>query len=153
MKLQITNLLSLWKRCVRLPGGKKFFTHTVSWLAPYTGSIGAEVQELSEGKCVVHLKERRAIRNHLNSVHAMALANLGEMTSGLAMLTLLPKGMRGIVTSFHVHYEKKARGLLRAETHCLPNFLQETIDVDCTISNSEGNIVARTTATWKVGKQ
>ena len=145
-------LRASWHRLSKLPGGKTLFSLLVGWMTPYSGTIGARVAELEPGWCRVTLRDRRRVRNHLASVHAMALANLAEMASGLAVLVGLPPGVQGIVTGFSITYLKKARGLLTAE--CRAEHLEVTApqdyEAEVAVTDVEGDVVARATARWRL---
>lgn len=108
-------LLRLWRAVSGLPGGAWLFSRAVGWVAPYSGTTAATVRRLEPGRCRVELRERRRVRNHLDSIHAVALVNVGELATGLATLTALPPGVRGIVVGLAAEYEKKARGVVRAD--------------------------------------
>ena len=142
--------LDTWKKLSSKPGGKWIFSKLVGWKAPYTGTIGAVVEELAPGYAIVKLTEHRSIRNHLNSVHAVALMNVAEMASGLAMLAGLKDNIRGIVTKFQIEYLRKARGVLTARGWCeVPTVMGKTSsESHVEIMNASGEIVARATATW-----
>jgi acyl-coenzyme A thioesterase PaaI-like protein len=80
--------------------------------------------------------------------------NLGEITTGLAVLTALPPDMRGIVLGLQAEYLKKSRGTLTAEA----NFKMPTkIDVSTScevkteILDESGDPVAVVRATWLLG--
>lgn len=147
------SLLVSWKRLHGLPGGRWLFSRMVGRTVPYTGSISPIVQALEPGHSVVALRDHRAIRNHLHSIHAVALINLGEFASGLAMLTALPAGHRGIVTSLSADYLKKARGDVVAESRVPPGEpVTEPVDreAEAVIRDAEGDVVAVIRARWRI---
>lgn len=148
------DLLRTWRRLARWPGGRWIFSRVLGRIAPYTGSIRARVLTLERGFARVALTDRRALRNHLGSIHAIALANLGEVTSGIAMLSALAPGVRGIVTHLSVEYLKKARGRLVAEARTAPpSTVTDSVDIDIAaeIRDAAGDVVARVSVRWRLG--
>ena len=131
------------------------FSIAIGWVAPYTGTMGARVQELAPGYSRWTLRDRRKVRNHLRSVHAVALVNLAEVASGTAMLTALPADIRGIVTGLRISYVKKARGVLTAECRChVPEIERETsFEVHADVRDDSGEVVARATVTWLLARR
>ncbi len=147
----ITAVIRAWDRLHRLPGGTWLFSRLLGLTVPYTGSIGAHVRELRPGFARVTLRDRRRVRNHLKSVHALALANLGEVTSGLGMLFGLSADVRGIPVSLSIEFEKKGRGTLTAISASSPpqRVTEPTeIDVETLITDATQDLVARTTVRW-----
>ena len=144
-----------WQRLAGVPGGKWLFSRLLGRFVPYTGTLGARIEVLEPGHCVVRLRDRRKVRNHLRSVHAMALANLGEMASGLALMNGLPDNMRGILTGFNIEYLKKARGELLAECYCeVPASNSEReVEVLCEIRDTNSEIVTVVKAQWLIGPE
>ena len=146
-------LLRLWRRLKPLPGGEWLFARIFSFLVPYSGSVRPRIRVLEPGHAEVEIPDRRRNRQHLGSVHAVALVNAAEMASGLAMLAGLPDGIRGIVTRISMEYLKKARGTIRAVSHvAVPAVTTDTefeVMADCV--DREGSVVARASVRWRLG--
>jgi len=62
-----------WELLSMVPGGKALFSKFVGKMAPYTGTIRAQVIELKAGYAKLKMRDRKILRNHLNSIHAIAL--------------------------------------------------------------------------------
>ncbi len=148
------NILRWWSRLQMLPAGATLFSLFLGWYAPYSGTIRARVEALEPGFARVVLRDRRGVRNHLKSIHAIALLNLGEITTGLAVLSTLPGNMRGIVLGLNAEYLKKARGKLSASANFeLPAEIEG--DTPCQVSteiiDEAGEVVAIIRASWLIG--
>jgi acyl-coenzyme A thioesterase PaaI-like protein len=146
-------LRSMWERQRRIPGGKGLFSTLLAWTVPYSGSIGATVVELRPGFAKVEMRDRRRVRNHLRSIHAIALVNLAELSTGLALNVGLPDDARGILKSLRIDYLKKARGKITAECACEPPATSDEAEFEIVgeLTDSAGDVVARAAAVWGGG--
>ncbi len=156
--MKISSIFRVWSmmkgwRIGRWEVGKSLFSRLVRGFNPYTGALGARVCELEPGYARLELADRRRVRNHLNSIHAIALTNLGEFTSGLALLGRLTDQQRGIPIEIRSHYMKKARGVLTASSRVeLPAFFDDIEhQVVTEIKDTSGDVVAIIEARWKLG--
>lgn len=146
-------IASLWATTSRLPvGGPRLFSKLLGRVAPYTGSIDPLVLELSDGHCKVQLADRPPVRNHLRSIHAIALMNVGEVATGLAVMHAVDGRGRGIVTALRIEYLKKARGTITATCDVELPTTPGTHDVEAPgeLRDEQGDLVARVWATWRI---
>lgn len=148
-------LLNSWDKLHTKPGGKLFFSFLVGRLVPYSGTVKAYVAELRPGYAKLTMKDRRKLRNHLGSVHAISLANLGELTTGLAAMAGMPPNTRAILRKLDVSYEKKAHGLLTSTCTTQLDPPTENIEhsVKAEIRNQADEVVAIVTTLWVVGPE
>lgn len=98
----------LFQSFSRYPLGARLFSRAVTQRAPYFGSITPLVRELRPGRCEVLMRNRRAVRNHIGTVHAIALCNMCELAAGLMIDSSLPRGLRWIPRGMTVRCLKKA---------------------------------------------
>lgn len=139
------HIRDLWDRLSNKPFGKATFSKIVAKMVPYTGSISADVLEVGHTRALIAMKDRRRLRNHLRSVHAIALANLAEYAGNLALVYTMPDDARFIVSKIEVEYLKKSRGTITAEGVCPDIRSSERCeyDVNVTLRDSSGDEVCR----------
>jgi uncharacterized protein (TIGR00369 family) len=142
-----------WDRLSGLPGGKRVFSALLGRMAPYSGSVGAQVVELERGRSKVVLVDRHEVRNHLRSIHAIALVNLAEIAGNLCLAYSLPDDARFIVAGLSIDYVKKARGTIAAECRMPPieQSARSEHAVPVEIVDGSGAVVARCTLRTLVG--
>lgn len=86
----------------------------ICWKAPYFGSITPRIEVLEARRCVVRLRQRRSIQNHIGTVHAIAMCHAAELDGGMATEVTIPAPMRWNPKGMSARYLKKALGVLHA---------------------------------------
>lgn len=112
--------LNAWQKMSAFPLGARAFSRLVAARAPYFASIRPLIVSLKPGLCVVQMKKRRSVTNHIGTVHAIAMCNLAEVAGGLMSEVSVPGTHRWIPKGMTVEYLKKAQTDLRAVAECDP---------------------------------
>ena len=109
--------------------------------------------ELRRGFSRTELADRRKVRNHLDCVHAIALANLAELTGNVAVAYTLPDDARFIVAGMSIDYVKKARGTIEAKSTCplIDRSTKQEYEIEVSLRNRAGDEVARAVLRTLVG--
>jgi acyl-coenzyme A thioesterase PaaI-like protein len=100
---------------------------------------------LRNGYSEATMADRRAVRNHLDCVHAIALVNLAELAGNVAVAYSMPDDARFIVSGLEIEYVKKARGTITAigEPPAIKTNARAAYDVPVTLRDAKGDDVAR----------
>ncbi len=101
--------LNIYNRLKELPFGKRLFSYIVCRQAPYFSTIHPRFEELEPGKCIIIMKKRRSVTNHLKTVHAIAMCNLVELAGGICTDVSVPEGVRWIPKGMTVEYFSLAK--------------------------------------------
>lgn len=143
----------LWDRLDGYPGGHRLFSRLIGRAAPYSGTIRSHVHELRTGYARLTMRDRPGLRNHLQSVHAIALANLAEFTGNLALAYSMPDDARFIVAGMNLDYLKKARGTLTGTCDCptIESSERKEYAVPVVIKNEAGDVCVEATLRTLIG--
>lgn len=101
-------VMQLYTKLSAYPGGRWLFSRIVARKAPYFKSINGYIAEMAPGRVVVHLRKRRAVENHIGTVHAIAVCNACELAFGVCMESGLPKHLRWLPAGMTVRYLAKS---------------------------------------------
>lgn len=112
--------LDAWQRLSGLPGGKWLFTQIVCFKAPYFSSIRPRFIELKPGYSAVSIRKRRRVKNHIGTVHVIAICNMAEMAAGTMTEVTVPSSHRWIPKGMTVEYLAKAETNLIAAAEIDP---------------------------------
>jgi acyl-coenzyme A thioesterase PaaI-like protein len=100
--------LAAWRRLARWPFGRALFAFAVCRKAPYFATIRPAFLALAPGEALVSMRKRRAVTNHIGTIHAIALCNLAELAAGTMTEVTVPRSMRWLPKGMHVEYLAKA---------------------------------------------
>lgn len=101
-----------------MPMGKKAFSLAFSQKAPYFATIRPTFQRIEPNHVELSLPKRRAVQNHIGTVHAIALCNGAEAAMGALAEVTIPADKRWIPKGMDINYIAKADSDIRiiAET-------------------------------------
>ncbi len=135
-----------------LPLGRWLFTRLICLRAPYFSSISPLFRDLGPGRAVVAMRKRRKVKNHIGTVHALAMGNLCELAAGLVMEASLPAAVRWIPRGMEIAYLSKAETDVVATAILEPDSWQSSKDVPVavTVEDADGREVVRATITMYV---
>lgn len=147
----MTSLLKAYQKAITYPFGKRLFSYKVARSAPYFTTIKPLIEDIQTGYSKVFMPKRKAILNHIGTVHAIALCNICELAMGMAVESCVPVHRRWIPMGMQVAYIKKATTDLTATCN-LQDINWENSEVPCFVSvkNTEGVEVMTATITLKV---
>lgn len=105
----MNRILKLQEQLSSVPFGNAIFSGILARFAPYFTTIKPKVIELRPNYMKASMRKRKAVHNHLKTVHAIAMCNLCEFTGGILMEASIPKHRRWIPIGMTVNYVAKAK--------------------------------------------
>ena len=139
----MNQVLAKWMKLKDKPLGKWLFARAVCRKAPFFSTISPRFEELRPGYARVSLKKRRAVENHIGTVHAIAACNLAELGAGTMMEASLPASMRWLPRGMNVKYLKTCKTDMVAE--CTVGDFGEGLARDMIVrvdmKDTQGNLV------------
>jgi acyl-coenzyme A thioesterase PaaI-like protein len=102
-------VLVLYRSLARLPKGRTVFSVLFARKAPYFRSIRPRFRDVRPHRAELVVADRRRVRNHIGTVHVIAICNGLEAAMGALAEATVPAGKRWIPKGMRVDYVGKAR--------------------------------------------
>ena len=105
----MSRVVDLYEKTHAIPiVGDRLFSFAFSQVAPYFWSIRPRFTVIEPNHAEVVIPKRRGVKNHIGTVHAIALCNGLEAAMGVLAEASIPKNKRWIPKGMEVSYTAKA---------------------------------------------
>ncbi len=134
---------ALYQRLAARPLGKRAFSIAFSQAAPYFATVRPQVREVRPNHAELTIRKRRAVHNHIGTVHAIAVCNGLEAAMGLLAEATTPPGRRWIPRGMQVSYLAKSTTDLLCVADTDPADWEQTGDVAVRVKavRTDGTVV------------
>ena len=86
----------------------------------FVRTAGLKFETLTEERAVLVITNRRKVQNHIGTVHAAAVALLGETATGAVFGMSVPDDRIPLLKSMRINYTKRSQGALKADATLTP---------------------------------
>ena len=140
-------MLGMWERLRVVPGGERVFSRAFTWRAPYFRSIRPRFVQVSPNYAALVLPKRRAVQNHIGTVHAIAVCNGLEAAMGALAEATIPKDRRWLPKGMEVAYLAKSTSDLTCSAETDPAAWTAGPEVPVTVkaTRDDGTVVVEGT--------
>lgn len=83
-------------------------------LVKFTGTTGIKIEELTDRRAVITLKNKKSVQNHIGSVHAVAGILIAESATGYLVGMNVPDSSVPVIKTIKADYVKRAKGNMKA---------------------------------------
>ena len=88
---RMSRVVDLYEKAHAIPiVGDRIFSFAFSQVAPYFWTIRPRFTVIEPNHAEVVIPKRRGVKNHIGTVHAIALCNMAELAGGLATDATIP---------------------------------------------------------------
>lgn len=104
----MSSTYDLYRRVSAMPFGHTLFSIAFGRKAPYFRTVRPHVAQMRPHYAEVRVPKRRAVHNHIGTIHAIAVCNGLEAAMGLLAEATTPDGMRWLPKGMQVSYLAKS---------------------------------------------
>ena len=120
---------ALYRSMSATPLGKRAFSLLFASKAPYFRTVRPRVRDVRPHHAELTIRKRRAVQNHIGTLHAIAVCNGLEAAMGLLAEATTPKDRRWIPKGMQVAYLAKSTTDLLCVAETDPDDWAEVGDV------------------------
>lgn len=131
----------------KLPAGLRTTLLSTAFgrVVPLVGTAGIRYDLVTPNKMICSIKNRRPVQNHINGVHAAAMALLAETATGFVVGMNVPDDRIMLIKSLHVDYKRPSKGdmvavatLSDAQRNLIANTEKGELLVDVVVTDESG---------------
>lgn len=121
----------------------------------FAGTAGTRVEKLTPNECIIVMRNKKKVQNHIGSVHAAAMALMAESATGFITGLTVPDSRILVVRNMDLEYIRRATGDMKAvasfsdeQVDYIKNTEKGDIEVPVVVTDSTGTETVKARMVW-----